>query len=94
MYDKLVKKVNNIVTSGFALKTKYTADKSDWGKKISVTDKKIPYTSRFVKKKDYHAKITEIQGKIPSISGLATNSALTAIKNKMPDVSNLVKNRL
>ena len=45
-------------------------------------------------KKDYHAKITEIQGKIPSISGLATNSALTAIKNKMPDVSNLVKNRL
>ena len=51
MYDKLVKKVNNIDTSGFALKTKYTADKSDWGKKISVTDKKIPYTSGFVKKK-------------------------------------------
>ena len=32
-----------------------------------------------------------IQNKIPSISGLATNSALTAVKTKIPDVSSLVK---
>ena len=28
---------------------------------------------------------------MPSISGLATIAALTAVKNKIPDVSNLVK---
>ena len=32
-----------------------------------------------------------MEGKIPSISGLATNSALTAVGNKIPDVSSLVK---
>ena len=30
-----------------------------------------------VKKTDYNAKITEIEDKIPSISGLATKTALT-----------------
>ena len=44
-----------------------------------------------VKKTDFNAKVTEIEGKIPSISGLATNSALTAVENKIPDVSSLVK---
>ena len=39
---------------------------------------------------DYNAKITEIESKIPSISGLATNSALTTVENKIPDVINLV----
>ena len=29
VYDKLVEKVNNIDTSGFVLKTKYDADKSE-----------------------------------------------------------------
>ena len=40
---------------------------------------------------DFNAKVAEIEGKIPSISGLATNSALTAVENKIPDVSSLVK---
>ena len=44
-----------------------------------------------VQKTDFNAKVTEIEGKIPSISGLATNSALTAVENKIPDVSSLVK---
>ena len=44
-----------------------------------------------VKKTDFNAKVTEIEGKIHSISDLATNSALTAAENKIPDVSNLVK---
>ena len=44
-----------------------------------------------VKKTDFNAKVTEIEGKIPSISGLATNSALTAVENKISDVSSLVK---
>ena len=41
-----------------------------------------------VKKTDFNTKVTEIEGKIPSISGLATNSALTAVEN---DVSSLLK---
>ena len=43
------------------------------------------------KRTDLNAKITEIEGEIPSITGLATNSALTAVENKIPDVSSLVK---
>ena len=50
VFDKLVAKVNNIDASGFVLKIKYAADKSDLEKKISDTDKKIPDTSGFVKK--------------------------------------------
>ena len=42
-------------------------------------------------KTDLNTKITEVEGKTPSITDLATNSALTAVKNKIPDVSSLVK---
>ena len=48
-------------------------------KKIDNTDKKIPDSGKFVKKTNYNAKITETEGKIPSITGLATTAALTAI---------------
>ena len=52
----------------------------------------IPDTSGLVKKKtDYNAKITEIKGKIPSISGLATNAALTAVENEIPNINSLVQ---
>ena len=46
VYDKLVTEVNNINTSGFVLKTKYDADKSDLQKKISDESKKNPDTSK------------------------------------------------
>ena len=36
-------------------------------------------------------KISEIESRIPSISGLATNAALTAVENNIPDVSSLVE---
>ena len=36
-------------------------------------------------------KFTELENKIPDISNLATNTALTAVKNKIPSVSSLVK---
>ena len=45
-----------------------------------------------MKNTDYITKITEIEGKIASISGLATNAALTAAENKIPNISSLVKN--
>ena len=41
-----------------------------------------------LKKTDYNTKITEIKGKIPDISNLATETALTRVENK---ISNLVK---
>ena len=36
-------------------------------------------------------KFTELENKIPDISNLAINTALTAVKNKIPSVSSLVK---
>ena len=46
-------------------------------------------TSGLVKMTDYNTKITEIEGKIPDISNLATKAALTTIENNIPDTSNL-----
>ena len=40
-----------------------------------------------------NAKISETEGKIPSITGLATTTALTAVENKIPNASNLVKKK-
>ena len=57
----------------------------------SNVEKKIPDSNGLVKKTDYNSKISEIENKIPSISGLVTTSALTAVENKIPDVSSLVK---
>ena len=49
----------------------------------------------WLKKTDYNTKIIEIEGKIQSTSGLATNAALSAAENKIPNISSLVKkNRL
>ena len=93
MYHKLVAKVNNIDNSGFVLKTKYIADKSDLEKKINDANKKPPDASGLVKKTDYNSEISEIESRIPSITGLAANSALTAVESKIPDVSNLVKKK-
>ena len=54
-------------------------------------ENKIPNTSGLIKKTEYIVKITEIEGKVPSISGLATNAALSAVEEKIPNISNLVK---
>ena len=45
----------------------------------------------WLKTTDFNSKVTEIEGKIPSISGLATSSALTTVENKIPGVGSLVK---
>ena len=54
-------------------------------------ENKTPDIDGPVKKTNYNAKITEIEGKIPSISDLTTNAALTTVESKIPNVSNLVK---
>ena len=81
VYNKLVAKVDNIITSGFVLKTKYDTDKSE-------LENKIPDTSGLVKKINYSTKINEIEGKISDVSNLATKTALTTVENKIPSVSN------
>ena len=87
VYDKLVAKVNNIVTNDFVLKTKYNTDKRE-------LENKIPDTIGLVKKTNYNTKSTELENKIPDISNLATKCALTAVENKIPSVSNLVKEQI
>ena len=84
VYDKLVAKVNSINTSRFVLKTKYNTDKTELENKFLIL-------RDLLKKSDCNAKITEIEGKIPSISGLSTNAALTAVEDKIPNISSLVK---
>ena len=92
MYDKLVTKVNAIDTRGFVFNTRYNTDKPSLEKKINDADEKIIDISELVKKTIYYTKTSEIKGKIPSFSGLATTAAaLTAVGNKIPSVSNLVK---
>ena len=80
--DKLVNKVNGIDNTNFVSRTKYEKDGSDFEDKIDKIEKKIPDISNLVKK-------TEVEGKIPNISGLATSSALTAVENKIPDIISL-----
>ena len=90
-YNKLVAKVDNINTTNFVKKNKYEKDGSDFEDKINKIHKKYQILVLWLKKTDFNTKISEIEGKIPSITGLATNSELTAIENKTPDVSSLVK---
>ena len=52
----------------------------------------IPDRSDPANNTDLYDKTTEIENKIPSITGLATNSALTAVETKIPNLSNLVTN--
>ena len=48
-------------------------------------------TSGLVRKTDYDNKITDIEGKTLTITGLATTAILNAVKNEIPNVSDLVK---
>ena len=62
-------------------------------KQINQNQKKNPDACRLknAKKTDYNTRITEIEGKIPNITGLANTAALNAVETKIPNVSNLVK---
>ena len=91
IYDELVTKVNAIDTSGFVLKTWYNTNKLVLEKKIDDAAKKIPATSRLVKKIDYNAMITEIDDERSRINGLVTTTVLSAVENKISNVGNLVK---
>ena len=55
--------------------------------------KSIQDTSELVLNTNYNNKITGIEYKIPSLSGLATNAALTAVESKIPYICSLVKKK-
>ena len=69
MYHKLVAQVNNVDTSRFFLK-----------KQMKQTKNFLIPVNLFKKKTDSSAKISEIERKIPNISGLVTTSALTTVE--------------
>ena len=81
-YNKFIAKVNDIDTSDFVLKTKYSTDKAE-------LENKIPATSGLIKKADYNTKITKIENKIPDISNLATKTLVNKVENIIQDISNL-----
>ena len=83
-------KTKTVDTSNFVTKTKFSTDTIALDDKIDKVDKLIPDVTSFVKKTDFNSKITEVEGKIPNISGLATNSPLTAVENKIPDITSLI----
>ena len=64
----MVIKVNVLDTSGLFLKTQYNTDKFDLEEKIDDADKKIPDICELIKKADCNAKITDNEGKFPSIT--------------------------
>ena len=80
-----LKNISHVDASSFALKSNLASLKTEVDK-LDIAD-----TSDLAKRTGLNAKITKIENKIPSIAGLVTNSALTAVENKIPDVSSLVK---
>ena len=94
-----IKNISRVDTSNFALKTnlanlKTEVDKLDIDKLVPVPVDLSTLSgvvkNDIVKKTDYNSKITEIEGKIPNISNLATKSTLTTVENKISDTSSLV----
>ena len=59
---------------------------------IKNIEDKLPDITNLATETIHNTKINEVKTEVPSISGLATNSALTAVEYKIPNVSNLVKN--
>ena len=74
-------KLSDVVKNEVVKKTEYNA-------KIKNIEDKIPDISNLATKSNLN---TKIKNEIPSITGLATTSALTAVENKIPSISNLVK---
>ena len=89
--DIKVLKTKTVDTSNFVTRTKFSTDTYALDDKIDKVDKKIPGFTSFVKKTDFDSKVTEVEGKIPNISGLATNSSSTAVENKIPGITSLIR---
>ena len=82
-------KLSNVVKNDVGKSNEYNA-------KIKNIEDKIPDVTNLSTKTILNTKINQakIKAEIPSISGLATTSASTAVENKIPNVGNLVKKNL
>ena len=80
-------KLSNVVNNEVFKKTEYDA-------KIKNIEDKIPDISTLATKVILIQKKNEVKNEIPSITGLATTSALTTVENKIPSISNLVKKQI
>ena len=80
-------KLSNVVNNEVFKKTEYDA-------KIKNIEDKIPDISTLATKVILIQKINEVKNEIPSITGLATTSALTTVETKIPSISNLVKKQI
>ena len=106
-HSSLKTKVDNIDTSSYVTKTKFENDISDLDDKNDKTDKKIPDITNLATKsgitsllatRTSNSKTTEIENKIktvdnkiPTTTGPATKTELTAVENKIPDANGFVK---
>ena len=95
-YNTLKNKVDDIDTSKFVSRTKFTTDTNALDDKIDKVEKKIPDISGLATKSTVTRLINEqedytdkVKKKIPDISGLASKTELTAVENKIPDISGL-----
>ena len=82
--NNLESKVDDLDVDELARAPTYVYD--ELVKKVNDID-----TSELVTKTDDNTIIKDIEDKVPSITGLATTTALNAIKNKIPNVTALVK---
>ena len=77
--------------SELVTKTNDDLDKNVLKTRLRISQKKSN-TRKLVKKTDHKTKITDIENKIPSVTGLVTTAALntvvTKIKKKIPDKNN------
>ena len=77
-------KLSDVVNNDVVKKTEYDA-------KIKNIEDKILDISNLATESNLNTKINAVKNEIPSITGIATTSALTAVENKIPSISNLVK---
>ena len=68
-----------------------SSKKTEYNANIKNIEDKLPDISNLANKTNLNTKINEAKNEIPSITFLATTSALTVVENKIPDTSNLVK---
>ena len=59
--------------------------------KIKNIEDKMLHITKLSANTTLNAKINEVKKEIPSITNLATTTALTAVENKIPNFSNLVQ---
>ena len=78
-----ISELSNVVKNNVVIKDVYNA-------KIKNIEDKIHDIAKLATKTTLNPKLNEGKGEIPSITNLATTTALTAVESKIPNVSNLV----